>query len=251
MRITRVGMWVMAVVLVGGLSAVVAHADGIDPQGKFQAPPISGTPGVGADFSLAAFGSTSPGCTFTNGPDGLPADGTEDCILKNQSSFNWTYVTLTTSQDTPCGPSIPFTTDLFENVSCSNDAKTGDATFVFSGVNYSAPQAAFLSDVANLIPAGCSPATNPACDLTDIQTGLIENQAFSGNCQPDNANGIFPGVPVGCDFEFNFSPGADGGNWALGTTFDVAAPEPSTLGILAIGLGALMFAGWRRKALIG
>lgn len=251
MRSTRVAMWAAALILVGGVSARIAHADGVDPQGKFQAPSNGGTPGVGADFSLAAFGSTSPGCTFTNGPDGSPTDGTEDCILKNQSTFNWTYFTLTTSQDTPCGPLIPFTTDLFENVSCSNDPTTGDAKFIFSGVNYSAPAAAFLSDVANLVPTGCSPTTDPDCNITDIQTGLIEQTAFSGNCQPDNANGVFPGVPIGCDFEFVFSPGADGGNWALGTTFDGAAPEPSTFGILVMGLAALMFAGRRRKAFIG
>lgn len=249
MRMSRIGVWGLAMVLGTGISATVAHADGTDPQGKFQAPPISGTPGVTNVFSLPSFGSTGTGCTFTNGPDGLATDGTEDCIFKNQSNFNWTYVTLYTSQDTPCGPSLPFTTNLFESVSCSNDPTTGNATFVFSGVNYSATTTSFLADMASLVPAGCNPANSPQCDITDIQTPIIELQQFAGNCTPDNADGIFPGVPIGCDFEFNFSPGPDdAGDWVVGTTFDAVAPEPSTIGLLLSGLVGLPFVRRRRKS---
>jgi hypothetical protein len=237
MQVRRLGILMVAAVLVAGVSAGVARADGTDPQGKFQAPTNGGTPGVGNEFDLAPFGTTAGGCTF---------DGTnEDCVLKNQSSNNWTWVQITAGADIPCGD-ISFTTTLFLNENCTNDPTTGDPTIYLSGVNYSPENLVLFSSVSALQGA-CVPSTDPTCTPTHIQTELIDaGPPFALNCTP--SGGFVPGVLMGCDFEVLLSPGPDDtGTWPTGTPFSVVAPEPSTIGLILTGIIGLPFAR-RRKA---
>jgi hypothetical protein len=240
MRMSRFSLWAAVVILAVGMTAAVAHADGTDPQGKFQNPNNGGTPGVDNEFSLPAFGSSGPGCTWNVG-----GDQTEDCVLKNQSNTNWTWVNITVGADVACG-SIMFTTDLFSNpVSCTNNADN-TTTILLTGVNYS-PQNTALFTTANTALSACNPVGNPNCTITNIQTELVESPLFSGNCVP--GNGYFPGVLIGCDFEIELGPGADGGNWPIGASINVVAPEPPAIALLLIGLAGLPFAVRRHKSL--
>jgi len=242
MRVTKALMLMIAMIVVVGLCAVAAHADG-DPTSKVQAPTIGGTPGVSNEFPLAPFGQTSNGCSFTDGPDGA-SDGTEDCTFKNQSDNNWTWLQITTSESLPCGEiqqSSP--TSLFENATCTQ-TDSGDILY-YSGVNYSPSTNALLGAVNTLLSA-CDPSEDPNCNATDIQTPLVEASEFSGNCAPSGS--YLPGVLIGCDFEIELGPSVDPSDWQLLTSFYVVAPEPSTLGMLLAGLPMLPFALRRRKS---
>lgn len=248
MRMSRLMFVALAVSFAVAMAAGAAHADGTDPQGKFQAPVIGGTPGVPNEFSLPAFPSSgtvgpigSTGCTASEDSMG---NETEDCVLKNQSPTNWTWVEITIGADVPCG-SVIFTTDLFSNpVNCTN---TSDSTTIdLNGVNYSPSNNALFSTVNSALGA-CNPTNNPACNPTNVQTALVENALFSGNCNPDPADGYFPGVLIGCDFEVEFGPGADGGDWPAGAPIGVVAPEPGSLPMLLTGLLGLPFVVRRRK----
>lgn len=251
MQITQFAKWAMAVTLAAGMTGAVAHADGTDPQGRWQAPGNGGTPGVGNEFSLPAFPTTgtigpidNTGCIA-----GEDASGNEtlDCTLKNQSNNNWTEATITSSDAVPCSD-VMVSTNMFLNAGCMQNA-AGDAVLAFSGVQYSASNLTFLG----LAPAsldGCNPSADPDCNVTYVQTGLLQPgpagqpSPFIGNCSP--SAGSVPGVPIGCDFEIILGAGPDG-DWPAGTSFSVIAPEPSTVALLLIGLASLPFVIRRRK----
>jgi len=249
MRVIRVITWALAMVLAGGMTAAVVQADGTDPQGKFQGLPGGGTPGVGDEFTLAAFGTSQGGCVFANGPDGMADDGTETCTFKNQSNTNWTWATITSSAAVPCltedgSSNIQVSTNLFENASCSN-LDNGDAVMTFSGVNYNASATLLISGVNNTYLSCQALGGGPDCNVPAIQTPLVEDQD-AADC---SASGTYvPGVLVGCDFQIILGPSPDPGDWPLGTSFSVIAPEPSTAGLLLTGLVALPFAVRRRKS---
>jgi PEP-CTERM motif len=234
MRTCRLSMWLVLVGLVVGMSAAVAKADG-DPKGQLQAPGMGGTPGVDNSFSLAPFGETSPGCTF---------DGTnETCTFKNQSSDDWQWATITAGASIPCAD-INFTTTLFDNpVTCTNDPITGDPTITVSGVNYSPSVQALINGLPGQL-ATCADPNSPTCTITSLQTTDLSNPNVAPNCAP--SGGYFPGVLIGCDFQFILGPGDDG-TWPLDTPFSVVTPEPSTFGMLLTGLVGLPFAVRRRK----
>jgi hypothetical protein len=248
MRIRRLFMCVAVMGLVMGMSAAATKADG-DPGGRLQTPVGGGTPSADNYFTLVPFGVTdlSEGCSY----DGT----TEDCTLKNQSSNNWTWVTLTSSEKLSCfdeegNPNVTVTTNLFQNAYCTNNAG-GYAVLNFNGVVYSSALSEFLGDEQDSL-VGCVPVDGGGCTLPAVQTAILALPAFSSNCQA--GNGSIPGVLVGCDFEFVLGPGPDGGqdggDWVAGTTFVGIAPEPSTFGMLLAGLVGLPFVLRRRKSVV-
>ncbi len=177
--------------------------------------------------------------------------GVEDCTLKNQSSNNWTWVTLTSNEKLQCfddegNPNFTVTTNLFQNAYCTNN-DAGYAVLNFNGTVYSSALSEFLGDEQDSL-IGCVPVDGGGCTLPAVQTAILALAAFSSNCQP--GNGSIPGVLVGCDFEFLLGPGPDGSNWTAGTTFVGIAPEPSTFGMLLAGLVGLPFALRRRKSVV-
>jgi hypothetical protein len=242
MRMGQLSKWLILIAFAVAVSAAVAKADG-DPSSRWQAPGGGGTPGVDNEFNLAAFGTTGGGCTF----DG----STEDCILKNQSNTDWTWATLTSTEVLPCldgmgNPNITVSTNMFQNASCSNN-EAGDAVLNFSGVVYNGAINTLLS-VVNESLGACNPFDDPTCNATFIQTELVSGPPFKGDCSP--SGGSVPGVLIGCDFEILLGPGPDGGDWMPGTGFAGVAPEPSTFGMLLMGLVGLPFAVRRRKSAI-
>jgi hypothetical protein len=196
----------LSLVLLVGVSAVAAFADGVpgnDPNGQFHSPGGGGTPGAGLDFSLPPFGTpvgpNSGPCEFN------PSNQSEQCLFQNVSGVNWTSVTLYTSDSNGCS-GVSLSSNLFESSTCVVGAN-GDAILEFSGVNVTE------SDPGNGTNAVCTPAA-----------------------------GIIPGVIAGCDFEILLGPSVDPGNWPMGMTTNGAAnPEPSTLVLMLSGCAGLLF----------
>jgi hypothetical protein len=244
MKFCKLLSMVAIAVLALGITAGVANADGSDPKGTVHSPVAPGTPGVGIAFQLDPFGPIAPGggtglCTFANNE--------EDCTVKNLSGFNWTDIEVVLGA--PVGGSldcsdITLGSDLFTQTSCADS--TGGVTLSFLGVSYS-PGAQSFIETANLLAGNCpSPSAN--C----LTGGQIEQllqttnpQGYQPYCSSDASGGQggTPGVLAGCDVEFSFGIGADGGNWPLGTTFSASAPEPSTISLMGMGLFAMLFLG--------
>ncbi len=228
-------------VLAVGMTAGIASADGTDPKGTVHSPSNPGTPGVGIAFTLDPFGPIQGGgtglCTFANNE--------EDCTVKNLSGFNWTDIEIVLGAPAggslDCG-SITVSSDLFTQSSCADS--TGGVTLSFLGVDYSQAAQNFIN-AANNLAGICTP---------DCQTGGQWQQTLlTGQGGPSlepicastvsGGTGGTPGVLAGCDVEFSFGIGPDGGNWPLGTTFQASAPEPSTISLMGMGLLAMLALG--------
>lgn len=233
-----------------GLSTLTARADstGTDPQGKFQSPVGSGTPGVGQNFEVT-FGVTdaSTGCTATGSGDTL----VEDCIAKNLSGNDWSSVSYSSMTFVDCSTVTVAASDLFEHESCSNAG--GGTTLNWWGLNLSAADTDFLNDMDNLSTHcfALHGGGDSACSVANLEVQNDDldanaNAQFDNVCLPGAGigDGSMPGVFNGCDFEFQLSPGPDGGDWAPDMMGTVSGPEPSTFALATFGIAGL---GWFRR----
>lgn len=241
------GMAAMAV-LTFGLTAAIASADGTDPRGSVHSPTNPGTPDVGLHFTLDPFGPIQGGgtglCSFTNGE--------EDCMVKNTSGINWTDVEIVIGNPAN-GPAancddISLTTDLFNQTICTQQQNGVELSFL--GVTYSQAALSLIS-TGNTLAAICAPNCPSGPEWQQTLLGGANGASLQPICASTQSGGTggTPGVLNGCDVSFSFGVGQDGGNWATGATFDVSAPEPSTISMMGLGLlGMLMVGTFYKKS---
>jgi len=238
MRFTRILGGMAVAILAMGMSSGVAKADG-DPRGATHTPGDPGTPYETSNvFSLAPFGSVDPTgvCSYS------AQAGEEDCTLKNMSGANWTEISITLGGESSCS-GITATSDLFLDSSCQ--VIQGAATLVFAGVEYSQGAQNFITTAAAIGAAGGLSGPIVQQELLTNQPGETAYLPLCGSTASGNTGGT-PGVMAGCDVEFSFS-GDGSGDWPIGTTFSVVAPEPGVTALLGLGLLAMMFVGSRFK----
>jgi len=225
-------------ILAVGMSAGMAKADG-DPRGATHTPGDPGTPYETSNvFSLAPFGSVDPTgvCTYS------ATAGEEDCTLKNMSGANWTEISITLGGESSCS-GITATSDLFVDSSCQ--VIDGAATLVYAGVEYSQAAQNFITTAAAIGAAGGLTGPQVQQELLTNEPGETAYTPLCGSTVSGNAGGT-PGVMAGCDVEFSFY-GDQSGDWPIGTTFGVVAPEPRAISLLVLGLLAMVFVGSRFK----